>query len=388
MATKRQRSSGSWEFIVRRKGVLPRPVSMTFESEAEGDAYCARLEALLERGVVPPELIGQKPDIASIADAIRAYLGAVHVSACDKSYLMTLFDKVGAVQLRAIHYGWAEEWVREMKQGEALSPSTIRHYVGALARCFDYLQRRDNSTFVTNPLRLLPKRYATYTPADAQVLRVASGVQAAPVDVARDRRLEAHEEAAIRRILAGDKPEGRQRALGLKYQGALELLFDLALETAMRLRELYTLHLDQIDMAKRTVWLDKTKNGDKRQVPLSSVALAALPRYLEQVSAGERGMAGFATDGGRLLPWWDGDPGEAALKRTTALVSRQFARVFEAAGVPDFKFHDLRHEATSRLYERTRLSDLQIAKITGHKDPRMLGRYANLRGSDLADQLW
>ncbi len=46
------------------------------------------------------------------------------------------------------------------------------------------------------------------------------------------------------------------------------------------------------------------------------------------------------------------------------------------------------HEATSRFFERTKLSDLQIAKITGHKDPRMLSRYANLRGSDLANQLW
>ncbi|MDN0073992.1 hypothetical protein QU481_03695 [Crenobacter sp. SG2303] len=40
MATKRQRPSGSWEFIVRRKGLLPKPSYLTFETEAEGDAYC------------------------------------------------------------------------------------------------------------------------------------------------------------------------------------------------------------------------------------------------------------------------------------------------------------------------------------------------------------
>jgi integrase len=57
-------------------------------------------------------------------------------------------------------------------------------------------------------------------------------------------------------------------------------------------------------------------------------------------------------------------------------------------GLDDLNFHDTRHEATCRLYERTTLSDLQIAKITGHKDPRMLMRYANLRGSDLAEKLW
>lgn len=41
-----------------------------------------------------------------------------------------------------------------------------------------------------------------------------------------------------------------------------------------------------------------------------------------------------------------------------------------------------------RLYEKTNLSDVQIARITGHKDLRMLRRYASLRGSDLAAALW
>jgi hypothetical protein len=42
----------------------------------------------------------------------------------------------------------------------------------------------------------------------------------------------------------------------------------------------------------------------------------------------------------------------------------------------------------SRLYERTKLTDVQIARITGHTDLRMLKRYASLRGSDLAKSLW
>ncbi|WON83251.1 site-specific integrase [Chromobacterium haemolyticum] len=86
-----------------------------------------------------------------------------------------------------------------------------------------------------------------------------------------------------------------------------------------------------------------------------------------QVDTGERGMAGWKFDGGRLLPWWNGNDSPMALKQTTALLSRQYARIFEAARCVDFGFHDLRHEATSRIFERTKLSDLQIAKITGHK---------------------
>ncbi|QOD81656.1 site-specific integrase [Chromobacterium haemolyticum] len=391
MATKRQRPSGSWEFIVRRKGVLPRPVSLTFEREEEGDNYCARLEALLDRGIVPPELLNEKPDIATIRDAIRDYLVQVAVAESDKPVLATLTGKVGEIELRTVNYSWAESWVRSMKQDAKLSPSTIRHYVGSLARCFDHLTRRPNSTFVTNPLRLLPKRYATYNDADAAVLRATAkegkAVQV-PVDEWRDRRLAPDEEKAVRSIMDGQKPEGRQRALALRWQGAIELLFELAIETGMRLREMYTLTLDQIDTERRTIFLDKTKNGDKRQVPLTSIALGALARYRLQVDAGERGMVGWKFDGGRLLPWWNGNDSPMVLKQTTALLSRQYARIFEAARCADFGFHDLRHEATSRFFERTQLSDLQIAKITGHKDPRMLSRYANLRGSDLACQLW
>ena len=113
-----------------------------------------------------------------------------------------------------------------------------------------------------------------------------------------------------------------------------------------------------------------------------------IQRYEHQVKHAERGMATFTIDQGLLFPWWNGDLTDDALVKTTSLLSRQFSRVFDAAGCPDFRFHDLRHEATSRLFERTRLSDIQISRITGHKDPRVLRRYSNLRGSDLAAQLW
>ncbi|MBP4050652.1 hypothetical protein [Chromobacterium violaceum] len=90
MATKRQGPSGSWEFIVRRKGVLPKPVSFTFDNEAEGDAYCARLEALLDRGIVPAELVDEKADIATIRDALRTYQANVSLVDSDKQVQATL----------------------------------------------------------------------------------------------------------------------------------------------------------------------------------------------------------------------------------------------------------------------------------------------------------
>lgn len=57
----------------------------------------------------------------------------------------------------------------------------------------------------------------------------------------------------------------------------------------------------------------------------------------------------------------------------------------DARYLTDLRFHDLRHEATSRLAEIFPLHEL--TKITGHKDPRMLMRYYHPRAEDLAKRL-
>lgn len=384
MATKRQRSSGNWEYVVKRKNLLVTPLYLTFDSEREGDAYVARLEALLDKGIVPDEFKAQAESLVTIADAIRDYLASQAVPASDRKWLAISVRRLGEERLRSVSYEWAEQWVTRMKREQHLSPTTIRHHVGALARCFDWAERKGVSAVIPNPLRKLPTRYATYSEADeAYVRAIGKDIK---VENERDRRLGADEEARIRCVLSGEVPTGRQRALRLKWQGALECLFDLALETAMRMREMYTLRPDQLDFERKTVFLERTKNGDKRQVPLTSVASKVLKQYLRAVKQGQRGMQEFTLDNGLLFPWWDGK--ESSFETTTVLLSRQFSRIFEAAECIDLRFHDLRHEATSRFFERTRLSDIQISRITGHKEPRVLRRYANLRGSDLAAHLW
>ena len=89
-----------------------------------------------------------------------------------------------------------------------------------------------------------------------------------------------------------------------------------------------------------------------------------------------------------MFPFWEGNSSARALRSTTDFLSKLFVEIFELAGAKDLLFHDLRHEATSRLFERTSLTDAAIMRITGHKSHRMLMRYANLRGSTLADALW
>lgn len=397
MSTKRKRPSGTWEYIIRRKGVLPKPLSLTFQTEEEGDQYVARLEQLLDAGILPEDLVSQKDQIVTIEDAMRAYMRKVSLPASDLDLLNTMIGRWKGKPLAKVNFQWADAWVMSMKRVDNLAPSTIRHRVGALARCFDWTVKTGTPSLAVNPLRLLPKRYAAYTDDDRKAV-VAQDMQPKD-DVHRERRPSRDEESEIRRLIIGGKPHNRERGFELHYQPALVFLFELAIESAMRLREMFTLELAQFDVSKRTAFLDRTKNGSKRAVPLTNVALAAYERYVTAVTDGDTAMQGFSFARGYLFPWLPdalhnmatADPAlspRRVLNKVTSRLSGQFGRLFDAAGCPDLTFHDLRHEATSRLYERTTLSDIQIAKITGHTDPKILMRYANLRGSDLAERLW
>lgn len=360
MAAKRQRG-GSLEYIIKRKGVLPKPVSLSFKDEAEGDRYVAHLEKLLAAGIVPDEFRHAADAIITIGQAMRRYQDVVHITVDDVKLLAALDGEIGSKPLDLVNYQWAEQWVKGMQLSGA-APSTIRHKVGALARCFDWVARREDTMLAANPLRMLPKRYAT--------------TQGGRKDVERNRRLQDGEEARIMAILNREKPEGRERPLALLHADALKLMFTLSLETAMRMREIYTLTVDQVDIPNRTIFLDKTKNGDERIVPITSVAASALQSWID-------GREGW------LFPMlFDGDMSAGVLRNTTMRLSAQWARIFSAAKCDDLRYHDLRREAISRMFERTKMSEVKIAKISGHSSTKMLMRYTKLRGSDLADEMW
>ncbi|WGT64961.1 site-specific integrase [Variovorax paradoxus] len=374
MAGKRQRPNG-WEYVIKRAGLLDKPIYLTFADEKEGDAFVAKVEKLLDKGIVPTEL--QVPSrIVTITDLVREYERDAHPKQKDRDALGTIIKAKGAVRLTSIDAGWVDDWISEMKRIDKLAPATIRAKVGALARCTDWGMRKGHVLLPDHPLRTLPDGYAQYTKTDEAIAGKSR------VDVERDRRLEPGEFEKVSAVIVAGVLPRKQRPLALDDPKALWCMFVLAVESAMRMREMYTLTLDQVDLAKRTAFLDKTKNGDKRQVPLSSVAMATLTAYLElRVAAGAKGRD-------VLFPWWDGDINPKKLHKTTDYLSKLYVGIFEAAGCANLTFHDLRHEATSRLFEKTTLSETQIMKITGHKSHRMMMRYANLRGSDLAARLW
>ena len=135
-----------------------------------------------------------------------------------------------------------------------------------------------------------------------------------------------------------------------------------AIETGMRRGEILGLRWEHVDLDRRIAFLPLTKNGSSREVPLSTKAdqvLAAQQQRNDTISPFPVTSNGF-----RLA--WEG------LRRR--------------AGLSDLRFHDLRHEAISRLVERG-LNIPEVAVISGHKDPRMLLRYKHLRVVDLVNRI-
>lgn len=61
--------------------------------------------------------------------------------------------------------------------------------------------------------------------------------------------------------------------------------------------------------------------------------------------------------------------------------------MLQRLGIEDLHFHDLRHEACSRLFELGTLDIMEIAAISGHKSLAMLKRYTHLKAAKLVKSL-
>ncbi len=113
------------------------------------------------------------------------------------------------------------------------------------------------------------------------------------------------------------------------------------------------------------------KNDVPRTIPLSTMASESLQELLK-LSDG----VGIESP---IIPLKDPHS-------ITRAFSRACKRACKRAGIEDLRFHDLRHEATSRFFEKG-LNVMEVASITGHQDLRMLRRYTHIRAETLVDRL-
>lgn len=136
----------------------------------------------------------------------------------------------------------------------------------------------------------------------------------------------------------------------------------LAIETAMRQGEILGLCWEHVNLKTRVAHLPTTKNGQKRDVPLSLRARDALIRMKVRSSGPV-----FTYSANGLKSTWRFMVNKLSLK--------------------DLHFHDLRHEACSRLFELGTLDIMEVAAISGHKSLAMLKRYTHLKAQKLVKKL-
>ncbi|CDW95838.1 putative Site-specific recombinase, phage integrase family [Thiomonas arsenitoxydans] len=346
MAYFEQRKNG-WMAQIRRRGMPT--LSRTFDLKADAEAWAREIEREAQRGNVA--VLRQDAQRVTVAEVMDRYLaGPVQAmkSAKDvRARLGKARERFGAHYLSNVRGVDVSGWRDDLLQ-EGLAPQTVIHHINVLSALF---------SFVEKDLSI-----------DLPAGNPASKVRKPAAPPARDRRLRAGEVDALLAAAA------QARAVGLRQ------IIILAVETSMRLGELLGLEWSRIDLARRTAHLVDTKNGSARTVALSTAALDALhslPRRLD----------------GRVFGWQAKDSFEKTWQRCIVRAKAAYAEECAKSGkkpdpafLADLRFHDLRHEAASRLFEKG-LGVMEVASMTGHKSLSMLKRYTHIEAEKLAKKL-
>lgn len=318
---------------VRRKG--HKAITRTFPTRREAEAFGRRVEADIEAGHAPTLAGGVK-----VADAIDAYRELrdasprpIRAGSNEHYMLRHLEAALGDERVEALTPKRLAAWARTRRQ-EGAGGYTVGMELSKLGTALKYAS--------VTLHQVLPDVVAAARPMLTHLQLIGPGTE-------RDRRLVGDEQA---RLLAAAPPW-------------LADVIRFALATAMRRGEIVRLAWADLDDARRCVTIrdrkdPRRKAGNDQLVPL--LLLAGIDAW-EIVQRQPR-------------------TGPLIFPHSPELVSDTFRLVCGIAGIADLHLHDLRHEATSRLFEAG-YSIEQVALVTGHKNWRMLTRYTQLRPESL-----
>jgi len=339
-------------------------VSKTFPTRALAEEWAKLTEADMLRGAYLPRGEAER---TTLADLIKRYRDDVLPSKRGKHFgpaLKVLEENLGKYALTAISSKRAADF-RDKRLKAGLSASTVRKEINLLSKLIDLAGKEWGIPLPSNPCAMVSR------PAEKN---------------ARERRLGGDEEKYLLAVCA---PQ-------------MALIVRLAVQSAARLGELLSLRWPDVDLQRRVMVIRgidgrETKNDDAfRAVPLSSAAVAVFKemKKLPHPKQGDEDEDAKPRDD-RVFPWWKAsDSFNKSWVRTVNRARENYLEDCEQAGrkpadgfLVDLRFHDCRHEATSRLFERGVFDSMEVASITGHKTLAMLKRYTHLKAEDLAKKL-
>lgn len=321
---------GRWQAQVRRRGMKPRCKS--FDSKQEAEKWARDLEAQVDRfGAAPDTKILESTTLGHLLERYQREISP------SKRGSVQEIQRIDVLRRHDLAYrtliGLSQQDIASFRDErlQSVAPSTTVRELAILSHVLEVAIRDWGLPLAKNVVKLVRR----------PVIRNE-----------RSRRLTGDEE---QRLLEGC--DGGQTPY-------FKTLLILAVETGMRRGEILGLKWSDISHNRRVITLTMTKNGSGREVPLSQRAFDALMDW----------KACAPVDQASVFPMTPG-----ALEQT-------WRRLLIRTGIKSLRFHDLRHEGVSRLFERG-LNIIEVSSISGHKELRMLKRYTHLSADDLVVRL-
>lgn len=338
MATIQQRDNGNYRAIVRKLGAS---LSKTFDTEEEAQQWAFAVEARLAAGL--DETGGVVTDSTPVYQIINKYTREISPKkkGCrtEQQCLGALMERYSVFQKPVCAFG-AKEIAAVMesrargnpeRKWKACKPGTIIRELGALSAVFAHAIEKWGAPWPVNPVHNVERPKAP-APRFARISE-------AEIDIA----------CAWLGYTRGTRPETAKQYV------AWSLCFAVA--TAMRRGEILAMHWANVDYDECEVALADSKNGERRNVPLTEYAESLL-RLLEQ-----------------------GKRADPVIWLSQSYFSNIWQACRKATGI-EFTFHDSRHEGTTRA-ARTLSNVLELQRVTGHKDLRSLAIYFNPTSKEL-----
>ncbi|KAB8052210.1 tyrosine-type recombinase/integrase [Janthinobacterium rivuli] len=325
MPTIRKKGEGQYHVQIRKRGYPTQ--TKTFTKEADARRWATIIESEMERGVFVSRTEAEATLVKDVLERFATeVLPTKRSEQSDKSRIKTLAEAFGDYRLASLNSTQVARF-RDQRL-KVVGPQSVIHEINLLNRV----------------LKTATMDWGIALPGGLPTAQVRKPIKPR----GRDRRVTEEEITKILESTGSDE---------------LRTIVTLAVETGMRRSELASLTWDEVDLKKQTAHLPKTKTDVPRTVPLSTTAVKSLKNFGAKIEG-----------------------------RVFILQAESMSQAFERACKPHranisgLRFHDLRHEATSRLFEKG-LNVMEVAAITGHKTLDMLKRYTHLRAEDLAKKM-
>jgi integrase len=174
-----------------------------------------------------------------------------------------------------------------------------------------------------------------------------------------------------RRLKAGEEDRLLTELRKSSYQTAI--IVKLALATGMRRGEIMNIRFGDVSgrAVNSTLTIPVTKTGHPRVIPLISEAHDALGAQVHLLMEQYGMMNTPSQKEFDAIHMFDVSPD---------YVTKAFAKACKTIGIEGLTYHDLRHEALSRMFEAG-LDMMEVGHISGHRSFEMLKRYTHLRAT-------